>query len=111
MLDDKVYLAGPFDFAKKDTSTPAKSVIPQERWKELQEICESRSIIPPSIGGRNSKRGQADIKKLRENLPELESNMYATSSLNILEHLFSKKGGRGSIRNFGNSNGISCAAG
>ena len=111
LLDEEVYLAGPFDFAKKDASTPAKSVIPEERWKELQEICESRSIIPPSIGGRSSRRGQADTKKLRENLPELEGNMYAASSLNILEHLFSKKGGRGSIRNSGNSNGISCAAG
>ena len=101
LLDENVYLIGPFDFAKKDRSTPGQSIIPEERWLELSEICEFRNIIPPSIEGRRSRRGQAAVNVLREKLQAVDLPTAMDSSLGMLERLFAKKGGRGRVRDCG----------
>ena len=95
LLDENVYLVGPFDFVKKDSSTPGHSIFPEERWKELCKICEDRSLMPPSIGGRQDRRGQANVTMLREVLPEADHDEHGKSSLELLESIFIKKGGRG----------------
>ena len=100
LLDDDVYLVGPFDFAGKDNSTPGTSIIPETKWKELNLICDNRSIIPPSIGERRSKRGQANVSTLRLTLPSMPKDESGVSSMMLLEKLLAKKGGRGCVHAF-----------
>ena len=44
------YLLGPLSFKPKDHSTPANSIIDETTWIKLSEVCESMSILPPTIG-------------------------------------------------------------
>ena len=48
----------------KDSSTPGKSIIDEKIWIQLSEICQARSIFPPSIGPE-SDRTAAHIQMLR----------------------------------------------
>ena len=97
LLDEDIYLAGPFDFKKKDSSTPGQSIIPEERWKELNRICEDRSLMPPSIGGRRGRRGQAEVALMRAALQNVDHDEQGKSSLELLERIFTKTGRRGCV--------------
>ena len=91
------FLLGPFDFNKKDTSTPANSIVSDSKWAELAEICEMKSLLPPSIGVRRKKVDRSIISNLKERLPDVDESerRLHLSSLEVIECFLLKRGGRG----------------
>ena len=102
LLDPNVYLWGPFDFKAKDSSTPAKSIIPEKEWTALEEVCEWKCLLPPTIGVWKKKSDLRNVAFLKEILPNAETGKpgNSVSSLDSLELIFSKKGGRRNTRDF-----------
>ena len=67
MCSRDTYLLGPFNFIKKDSSTPAHSIIAEQIWINLSEICEARSILPPIVGP-NSDEIAVNTYRIRQQL-------------------------------------------
>ena len=61
------YLLGPLSFKPKDHSTPANLILDKSTWIKLSEVCETRSILPPTIGP-DSTRTAANVLQLRQRL-------------------------------------------
>ena len=57
-----------FDFVPKDSSIPAHAIISAPTWIQLNEICEARSILPPTIGQDIGKTAANVILLLRQRL-------------------------------------------
>ena len=84
---EQTYLLGPFDFMAKDSSTPAHSIIQDSIWLRLNEICEARSILPPTVG-HDSNKTAANIVLLRRQLGGSSfSATEAFSSLNFVRRI------------------------
>ena len=99
LADSSTYLGGPFDFKKKDSSTPAHSVIDEKHWITLAAACEEKMFVSPTIGNRRRKKDIADINNLRQLLP-LHNNIseaMQSSSFMRLVCFFSKRGEKGEI--------------
>ena len=64
---EQTFLFGPFDFMPKDSSTPAQAIIHDSTWLRLNEICEARSILPPTVG-QDSDKTAANVVLLRSKL-------------------------------------------
>ena len=61
---ERTFLFGPFDFVPKDSSTPTQAIIHDSTWLHLNEICEARSILPPTVG-KDSVKTAANVVLLR----------------------------------------------
>ena len=63
----QTYLLGLFNFLPKDSSTPAHALLNVTTWIQLNEICEARLILPPTIG-QDSGKTAANVVLLRQKL-------------------------------------------
>ena len=61
------YLLGPLSFKPKDHSTLENSIIDETTWIKLNEVCEDRSILPPTIGP-DFTRTAANVLQLHQRL-------------------------------------------
>ena len=82
------YLLGPLSFKHKDHSTSANSILDETTWITLSEVCEARSISPPTIGP-DSTRIAANVLQLRQRLGNsiLTDNAALFSSIVLMRKL------------------------
>ena len=50
LSDPAVLLSGPFDFEPITSSNRTRSKVALTQWRILHDICNSRSILPPTLG-------------------------------------------------------------
>ena len=60
MSCDQTYLLGPFNLMTRDSSIPTQALISTPTWIQLNEICEARSILPPTVG-QDSGKTEANV--------------------------------------------------
>ena len=84
LCDGPTYLMGPFNFSPKDHSTPANSIITEDTWIKLSEICQAYSILSPSIGPPSADK-VANVVQLREQLKNCMTTVqnFRMSSLDV----------------------------
>ena len=71
----------------KDSSTPAQAIIDVATWLRLNEICEARSILPPTVG-QDSEKNAANVLVLRQKLGGTEFHSSGeVSSLNFVRQI------------------------
>ena len=85
-----------------DRSISANSIVTEKDWNALEAVCEWKCLLPPTIGTRRRKTDHRNVAFLKKILPQLESDNTenGVSSLNALELLFSKKGGKRNAREY-----------
>ena len=89
---DQTYLLGPFNCMPKDSSTPAHALIDVPTWIQLNEICEARSILPPTIG-QNSGKTAANVVLLRQKLGGSDfGSVEALPSLKLVQYMWENAG-------------------
>ena len=88
----------------KDSSTPAHALIKVPTWIQLCEICEARSILPPTVG-QDSGKTAANVVLLRQ---ELGGNDFVSmdilSSLKLVQWVWNSEGW--STSRFGIADGV-----
>ena len=89
---DQTYLLGPFNFMPKDSSTPAHALINAPTWIQLNEICEARSILPPTVG-KDSRKTAANVVLLRQKLGGNDFvPMEVLSSMKLVQWVWNNEG-------------------
>ena len=76
----------------KDSSTPAHALIDVPTWIQLNEICEARSILPPTVR-QDSGKTAANVILLRQKLGGSDfGSGEALSSLTLVRYIWENAG-------------------